>query len=156
MTTDPADIDLDSIVTDDELEPLKETVESLEDEISNLDFDHDHEFDPEEFDGVEPEDAQEIADRTFMSRLDHLLTEDCDTEVCNHMRDALGVEVESDDPEADGDGAEGGAESEPDPTDPPAETSNGGGGDDGAEGDGEGEGMPENDGPANAAFPDEF
>jgi hypothetical protein len=100
----PEDINIDDIVTNDDLqEALDSMREDIESEMPEFDADEFHP-DPAEF--------QEVADRTFMERLQHLANEDCDTEACNRLRDEFGIgpaddhdhdHDEADDADADAD-----------------------------------------------------
>lgn len=104
------EITKENIVTD---EKLQDAIDSLRDDIP----DTDEMPDPDEFGGVDPEEVQEMADKTFMQRLEHLVEEDCDTEMCNRLRDSLDIEhTHDDDPEEpgenEGEGNEGSNEDE--------------------------------------------
>lgn len=100
---DPTDIDVDDLVFQDDLESFADEIESRISEQT-----------PDADGFVEPEDAQGIADATFMDRLEHLVNDDCDTEQCNEIRDAFGIGGAEGDAEGeetgDGDGAEDGSE----------------------------------------------
>ena len=56
-------------------------IENLEDEVDSFtEFDHDE--------------IKETADETLIQRLQHLVHDDCDTEVCNELRDEFGLHGE--------------------------------------------------------------
>lgn len=95
--TDPNDIEIDDIVTKDDLD---DRFEEFRDEFG------DPSFDPDEFDVPDHGEIQDVADRTFFERLQHLVNEDCDTEACNRLRDRFGI-----DPTEGGDESEGNEES---------------------------------------------
>lgn len=82
---------LEDISADDIAEAL-DTVESLETQVDSLEDELDIAVTEDDFNALEPTEAQEIADRTFMERLDHLVNEDCDTEKCNEIRNQFDID----------------------------------------------------------------
>jgi hypothetical protein len=109
--TDPEDIDVDDLVTQDQLEnAIQGAVSDALEDVEPHDHDeetpdHDALF-PEDFDPatdlVDPEGARDVADTTFIERMRHLAHEDCDTQTCQDLRNAFGL-------------SPGGAEREPEP-----------------------------------------
>lgn len=102
------DITVDDIVTQDEFESLETKIETIAEKVTGGESDE-HEDDPDPTDelpeGIVTEDempdfedftdkdeAAEVADRTFMSRMSHLVNENCDTEACNEIREKFGID----------------------------------------------------------------
>lgn len=147
---DKSDVDVDDLVTVEELEDLR-------DEIQGEIEDHEVDVDPadvgavteDEIDSfVDQDRAAEVADRRVTQHLDHLINEDCDTESCEHKRDGI-AEMVAERLGVDTDELEDAASGEADEGEPEdAETTETGGEGDhrGGESDGDDEMGNESDG----------
>lgn len=100
------DVSIDDLVMEDEFEEFREEFKS---EIEDI-------RESAGGEGVDAEDIQNVADQTFMQRMEHILTEDCDSEACNQIRESL--------PDAHTH-ADDGADAEADPDDDPDQTTGG-------------------------------
>lgn len=139
---DPDDIDVDDLVTQDELDALRDALEggdgdeTPEEGEQTLPWD-----DPQEAPFATTEDVTDAADQTFMQRLQHLANDECDTPECESLRDAFGLGGDSDTSGAGS--SEGGADADAEGND----ESDGGGSDSSTDGDTSGESSdPESDG----------
>lgn len=142
--TDPDEIDLDDLVTQDDLDEIRDAIEGgdgddpPEDPEPSLPWDS-----PEEAPFATTEDVTDAADQTFMQRLQHLAHDECDTPECEALRDEFGLSGAGS-PEG---GADAGADDEPegegnDPDENPgeSESTESGSDGDGSGGDGETDG----------------
>lgn len=115
---DPEEIDLDDLVFSDDLDESVPDAQDVAQEVMDM-MDSDggdgDEGGDEDAPWIEPDDARDIADETFLDRLHHLAFEDCETDECQQIRDQFGIDPDGEaSPEGDesGDGEE--AEQGPD------------------------------------------
>lgn len=142
--TDLEDMDVDEFV-EQVAEQVKDDIELPEPDVPEV---------PDDL--VDQETVQEIAGATVQEQLEHLVHDDCDTPACNALRDEFGFSP-GDDEETDETGTES-VESEETETDEGNESSSSDQTDESEPDSGESStDSPEtDDGPAHAAFPDEF
>ena len=98
---------------------------------------------------LEADEAREIADKTFLDRLGHILEDDCDNETCNEIRSELAEFTHGDEPEEEDEESEIEEGEESEAGDDESEEVE-------EEAESEADDPEEDDGPKNAAFPDEL